>query len=234
MPFLTATWSHLLNVTFPVPPEVLLPHVPPGVELDVQNGHAFASVVAFDFLNTKVKGLKIPFHVNFPEINLRYYIKHNGRRGVMFWKELVPRYCIALVARRLYNEPYEAVPMVSSIQSDNGTHTLTHTFSCGGKEHNIIARFSDHRSLPPSDSVEYYFKEHDLGVGITRAGKPLQYEVKHPEWEIFNLEDYQLDVDFGVVYGKEWAFLAETVPHCALLAVGSAIEVFPPEPLPVK
>ncbi|MDX2249338.1 MAG: DUF2071 domain-containing protein [Bacteroidia bacterium] len=229
MPFLTATWSHLLNVTFPVPPEILLPHVPPGVELDVQDGHAFASVVAFDFLDTRVKGLKIPFHINFPEINLRYYIRHNGKRGVMFWKELVPKYCIAFVARRFYNEPYEAVPMSSAIYQEKNDHVLNHTFFYGGKSHNIMARFSDKKSLPPADSVEYYFKEHDLGIGVSHKGKPLQYEVRHPEWEIFKLKNYRLDIDFGLVYGKQWAFLANTTPHCALLAVGSKIEVFPPE-----
>ena len=86
-PFLTAEWKHLLNVTYRVPPELLIDKVPPGVELDIQDGTAFASVVAFDFLNTRVRGLTIPFHVNFPEINLRFYIKHQGKRGVMFWKE---------------------------------------------------------------------------------------------------------------------------------------------------
>lgn len=228
MAFLTAKWSHLLNVTFPVPPEVLLPHVPHGVELDIQNGNAFASVVAFDFFDTRVKGLKIPFHVNFPEINLRYYIKLNGKRGVMFWKELVPKYCIALVARRLYNEPYESVPMTSSLSDDNDLQVLNHTFSYGGKIHSITARFSAEKSLPPADSVDYYFKEHDLGVGVSHRGKPLQYEVRHPEWEVFHLKDYHLDMDFGMVYGEKWAFLANTKPHCALLAVGSHIEVFAP------
>ncbi|MEZ4772859.1 MAG: DUF2071 domain-containing protein [Bacteroidia bacterium] len=228
MAFLTAQWSHLLNVTFPVPPEVLLPHVPEGVELDVQNGNAFASVVAFDFLDTRVKGLKIPFHINFPEINLRYYIKLNGKRGVMFWKELVPKFCIAMVARRLYNEPYESVQMDSSISTENGLHVLDHIFSYGGKTHRITARFSTEKSLPPADSMDYYFKEHDLGVGVSHRGKPLQYEVRHPEWEVFQLKDYHLDIDFGLVYGKEWDFLANTKPLCALLAVGSAIEVFPP------
>ena len=226
-PFLTAEWKHLLNVTYRVPPELLIDKVPPGVELDIQDGTAFASVVAFDFLNTRVRGLTIPFHVNFPEINLRFYIKHQGKRGVMFWKEFVPKYCIALVAQKIYNEPYEATAMSSRIFSEGGANLLEHTFSYRKKDFRISARFTDEKTLPPSDSLAYYFKEHDLGVGVLRSGKSIQYEVKHPEWEVFNLLDYQLDLDFGCLYGNQWAFLADETPYCAILAEGSEVAVYP-------
>lgn len=226
-PFLTAHWSHLLNVTYQVPPEILLPMVPPEIELDVQDGYAFASVVAFDFLETRVRGITIPFHVNFPEINLRFYIKHNGRRGVMFWKELVPRYCIALVARRIYNEPYEATRMKSEITGSGESRRLVHEFRYGGKSHRITADFGSTLTIPEEGSVAHYFKEHELGVGVDHQGKTLQYEVKHPVWEVFDLKDYQLDMDFGAVYGEQWDFLKEAKPYTALLAKGSAIEVYP-------
>ena len=104
--FLTATWARLLNLTYGVDPKLLEPHVPPGVDLDVIDGQAFVSLVAFDFLDTKVKGIKLPFHVNFPEINLRYYLKYKGKTGVAFIKEFVPKFCIAFVADKIYNEPY--------------------------------------------------------------------------------------------------------------------------------
>ena len=128
--------------------------------------------MAFDFLNTKVKGIKIPFHVNFPEINLRYYIKHKGERGVMFWKELVPKHCIALVAKRVYNEPYEAAPMTSKITQQGEFKHLQHSFSYKGKPCNIEVLFSEETSLPAEDTLTHYFKEHDLGVGVSHSGKP--------------------------------------------------------------
>ena len=34
-------------------------------------------------------------------------------------------------------------------------------------------------------------------------------------------------MDFGHVYGEQWAFLADAEPHCACLAVGSEIAVYP-------
>jgi uncharacterized protein YqjF (DUF2071 family) len=47
------------------------------------------------FTNVRVLGVPVPFHRNFEEVNLRFYVRHydNGewKRGVVFIKELVPR-----------------------------------------------------------------------------------------------------------------------------------------------
>ncbi len=230
-PFLTANWNYLLNVTFPVPPKILADHVPPGVELDVQDGHAFASVVAFHFLDTRVKGLKIPFHVNFPEINLRYYVKYNGRRGVVFWRELVPKPAIAWVANGLYNEPYAPARMKVKLEDQQADKVLTHDFRYGGKQHQITARFGMETRVPAEDSIEHYFKEHDIGFGVNHFGKTLSYDVLHPRWAIYRLKSYELNLDYAALYGSQWAFLADTTPVAALVAEGSAVEVYPAQRL---
>lgn len=225
-PFLTANWRYLLNVTFRVPPEILLPHVPAGLTLDVRDGSAFASIVAFHFLDTRVKGLKIPGHVHFPEINLRYYVKWGERRGVVFWKELVPKPCIALVANRLYNEPYQATPMRVNLNHAGATRELVHHFQYGGQPQEIRARFGPSRSLPAEDSEAFYFQEHDIGFGRTHGGQTLSYDVIHPRWQVYDLKDYALDMDFARLYGPQWGFLAQAEPHCTALAEGSVVKVY--------
>src|SRR6266568_5120078 len=45
-PFLTARWSNLAILTWEVPPALLEPHLPAGLELDRRDGAAFASLVA--------------------------------------------------------------------------------------------------------------------------------------------------------------------------------------------
>ncbi|MEM6265283.1 MAG: DUF2071 domain-containing protein [Bacteroidota bacterium] len=226
-PFLTAHWANLLNITYQVPPDLLQPHVPDGVELDVQDGHAFASIVAFDFLNTRVKGIKVPFHVNFPEINLRFYVKYKGERGVVFIKELVPRYCIALVANRIYNEPYESCPMESQTLAEGGTLNIEHRFKYGEKNHQIKATAHSTLSTPVADSIIHYFKEHKWGFGKTHSGKTLRYEVQHPIWEVYDLTSWNLEMDFGEIYGPNWAFLGDAEPYAACLAKGSDVAVYP-------
>jgi hypothetical protein len=122
--FLTAEWRYLAMINYEIDPGVLLPFVPRGAELDARDNRAFVSVVGFLFLNTRVLGLPIPFHRDFEEINLRFYVRRRGpegwRRGVVFVKEIVPRWAIATVARIVYNENYVARQMSHRIDLKDG------------------------------------------------------------------------------------------------------------------
>ena len=114
-PFPTAEWRHLAMLNYEVDPVILSPLVPRGTELDRCNDKVFVSIVGFLFLNTRVLGIPIPFHRNFEEVNLRFYVRRKAdggwRRGVVFIKEIVPLLAIALTARYAYNENYVALPM---------------------------------------------------------------------------------------------------------------------------
>src|SRR3954471_19004784 len=113
--FLTARWSNLCLLTYAVPPALLEPRLPRGLSLDLRDGQAFVSLVAFDFLDTRVLGVPWPGYRNFPEINLRFYVRHREERGVVFVREFVPRRLVAFLARAIYGEPYVAARMTSQI-----------------------------------------------------------------------------------------------------------------------
>src|ERR1700731_1163281 len=111
-------------LNFPAVPKSVPPPVPPGTEIDFENGETFLSVVGFLFLDTRVLGLPIPLHRDFEEVNLRFYVRRKNvddwRRGVAFVRELVPRQAIAVVARTFYGEPYSALPMRHSLEHRDG------------------------------------------------------------------------------------------------------------------
>lgn len=198
----------------------------------MQDGSAFASVVAFDFLETRMRGqLKVPGHVRFPEINLRFYVKHRGQRAVVFWKELVPRFCIAFIANRLYNEPYYSTPMHSELRTEGGISYLRHEFTWQNKPQRISLQFEGEPSFPAPDSRTYYFQEHSLGFGQSHRGQTRYYEVIHPAWRVWEVKGLRLEMDFAHLYGPQWAFLAEATPHCMALAEGSSVAVYPSRPL---
>ena len=121
--FLTAEWRHLAMLNFAVDPKLLEPLIPPGTELDFHDGETFVSVVGFMFLRTRLVGLPIPFHRNFEEVNLRFYVRRRApegwRRGVVFVRELVPRRAIAFVARVFYDEPYLGEPVEVDVDRDH-------------------------------------------------------------------------------------------------------------------
>jgi uncharacterized protein YqjF (DUF2071 family) len=108
--FLSATWQNLVMLNYEVDPSILKKHLPIYTEVDLFEGKALVSVVGFLFNNTRVFGIRWPFHTNFDEVNLRYYLKHfdgkKWKRGVGFVSEIVTKPIIANIANTLYNEHY--------------------------------------------------------------------------------------------------------------------------------
>jgi len=232
-PFLTAEWKNLILLTYAVNPAVLEPYLPKGLELDLYKGKAFVSFVAFEFLNTKVKGIPIPFHINFPEVNLRFYVRHKDkegeeRRGVVFIKELVPKFMIALVANKVYNEPYQAVPMKGTSALEDSKLVMRYEMKIGSEKFSWKFIAKNEPYFPAEDSTEQFFKEHEWGFGTNHKGQLMHYQVEHPVWKIYPLEErFELKVDFGSIYGEQWSFLNLQIPYNIMVAEGSPIKVFP-------
>jgi hypothetical protein len=226
-PFLTAKWHNLFLATYAVPPSLLEPRLPSGLTLDLRDGDAFVSLVAFEFLDTRVLGIGWPGYRNFAELNLRFYVKHGNERGVVFIREFVPQRLIAWIAKWVYNEPYLAAPITALKQETDERIELTYRLQYGGKEQRIAVMGRKPALRPNEDSLEHFFKEHKWGFGVTRSGRALRYEVWHPEWDVYSVEQYRLEFDYGAVYGNEWAFLSEATPVSTILAAGSDIRVYP-------
>jgi uncharacterized protein len=225
--FLTATWSHLINLSFAVPDELLLPLLPKGLELDRYDGKAHVTLAAFDFLETRVRGVKVPFHINFPEVNLRFYVHHNGRRGVVFIREYVPKHCIALIAHRVYNEPYVSFPMESKLlpQAD-GSLRLLHQIWKDKDEFALEVLVSGEETIPGPETTAHFFKEHEWGFGRDKKGETVVYRVEHPLWATRDIDVQRLTFDFEKLYGPEWKWLNGRLPDHALYCAGSPIKVY--------
>lgn len=226
-PFLTAEWSNLCIITYPVDPQFIERLIPSWLDADTRDGQAFVSLVAFQFMQTKVFGVSWPGFRDFPELNLRVYVRHGSKRGVYFVREFVPQRLVAWLARSLYNEPYLAAPLTGVVSQVDGQIVANYQLSFGGRANTIAVRADSVSYLPDDGSLEHFFKEHSWGFGRTRAGKPLLYEVTHPVWNIYPIEKMSVDLDWSAVYGVEWAFLQSSEPVSAVLAEGSPISVFP-------
>lgn len=226
-PFLTARWTNLILANYAVESALLEPHLPPGCELDTLDGSALLSLVAFDFLDTKVFGVAWPFHTDFPEVNLRFYIRHEGRRGVCFIKELVPKEIIAWAARAIYNEPYEVAQMSSRVRESADAREVDHLFRMGDATGSVHVVTDATPTTPTSDSEAHFFKEHELGVGKSRRGELLTYKVDHPVWAAFRVRSHAIQVDFAGIYGRKWRVLERLEPRSVLCAEGSEVSVYP-------
>jgi uncharacterized protein YqjF (DUF2071 family) len=226
-PFLTARWTNLFLASYAVPQALLEKRLPPGLALDTRDGNAFVSLVAFEFLDTRVLGLPWPGYRNFAELNLRFYARHGGERGVVFVREFVPLRLVAWLARLIYNEPYLAAPLTAARQEDEQSLTMNFRLHFGGRDHAITVTGCKPPFCPGPDSDEHFFKEHRWGFGISRRGRGLRYEVEHPTWDVYPVRSFAIDLDWKLVYGPEWEFLAGRQPLSTVLAAGSPVRVFP-------
>lgn len=225
--FLTAQWRNLILANFAVPEDLLRPLVPPGCTIDQRDGVCWASLVGFQFLDTRVLGVGWPGFRHFPEWNLRFYVSHEGRRGVCFVREFVPQWTVATLARVIYNEPYRAARMSMKVGEWPGALSATYTVRWADRVHTLHAAGEKQAVRPPADSLEHWFKEHSWGFGTSRRGKLIRYEVNHPEWDVYPVREFRFDVDWALMYGPEWAPMNGVQPASVVFAVGSEISVYP-------
>ena len=225
--FLTAEWLYVLGVTYAASHELLEPHLPRGAQLDTLEGSPRVSIVAFHFRRTRLRGVPIPLHVNFGEINLRFYVRLHDRRAVVFIREIVSRPAIAVIAKLTYNEPYRTIRMRDEVLTrDDGLVGVRHSF--GRDLRNRLEAWADPEPIVPAeDSAAYWLTHHDLGVGRARDGSARSYEVDHPVWALHAVRSLDVDVDFGALYGAQWAFLAGAEPSHVTLAQGSGVSITP-------
>ena len=224
--FLTAEWRDLVVANYEVDPALLADRVPLGTKLDLHEGRCFVSLVGFMFLNTRVLGIPIPGHVNFEEVNLRFYVKRELpdeiRRGVCFIKEIVPRRAICYVARTFYGEPYEVWRM-SNERSDLGA---VYEWWRGEDRHRLSVETGKNTGVPAAGSHGEFIIEHYWGYTKRGSDHTDEYKVEHPKWELHEVVDRRIKVEFGGVYGYEFEFLSAAQPYSILFARGSEIAVY--------
>jgi uncharacterized protein YqjF (DUF2071 family) len=236
-PFLTAEWRHLAMLNWPVSPDLLAPHVPAGCELDLFDGAAYISVVAFLFENTRVFGVPVPAHRTFEEINLRFYVRRivdgEVRRGVSFLREFVPRHAVAALARWLYNEPYRTVPMDSLI--DGGLEPGTIARRVWYQAFDLEIEVETNGSAMPlaPGSIEEFIAEHYWGYTAQRDGSTIEYRVEHPRWRVARALGASVTGDLSAAYGPAFGAVLADPPESAWVADGSEVTVFAAEDVAV-
>jgi uncharacterized protein YqjF (DUF2071 family)/predicted DCC family thiol-disulfide oxidoreductase YuxK len=232
-PFLTAYWSNLIVCNYEIAPEILQPYLPAGTELDLFQNKAFISVIAFHFQDTKFLGAFPTFPaVHFEEINLRFYVRRtvNGevRRGVVFIKEVVPSRFIALVARTLYNEPYQALPMS---RDDAAFHPkrggrIAYIASHNDQRIEVSATTRGEQQPLKQGSVEHFILEHYWGYTGRENYTTSEYRVAHPSWQYWATESVSVSPQLLSLYPEVFHSALQKPPHSTFVACGSPVSVY--------
>ena len=233
--FLSARWEYLAMFNYVVDPQIVQKHVPPGTEIDYFDGKALVSIVGFLFNDTKVLGIRWPFHVNFEEANLRYYIRrHDGtqwRRGVGFVSEIVPKPLVASMANLLYNEHYSTAKMSHQIIENTDNLFVEYSWKKRNQHMNVIRVNAkpELQDIKEGSEAEFIF-EHYFGYNQFTPTSTIEYSVAHPRWKVYPVTSFSIDCDIERLYGSDFVpYIANKQPHSVFLAKGSSVTVKMPQ-----
>lgn len=227
--FLKAKWQHLAMINFVVDPAILIPHLPFATELDFYNNKTLVSVVGFMFNDTRVFGFRWPFHTNFEEVNLRFYVRHfdgkKWKRGVVFFSEIVPRRIIATMANVLYREHYLTKRMKHVISLDNDQIDLSYKWKHARRWNSIDVTADNSLSDIISGSEEEFIFEHYWGYNKYDSSTTIEYGVEHDMWQVHKVNKWKLDCDVESLYGREFVPYLSVEPSSVFLAKGSDVVI---------
>lgn len=232
--FLSATWENLAMINFEVDPSILRRYLPAYTELDLFEGKALISVVGFLFNNTKVMGMQWPWHTNFDEVNLRFYVKyfdgHQWKRGAAFISEIVAKPIIATTANLLYNEHYSTAKMFHNIRLVNDKLLVEYNWKKKKKSWNSIEIQATNQlqDILPGSEAEFIL-EHYYGYNELNKNTTIEYAVEHARWQLYPVTSCLLKCDVAQLYGVAFVpFIKNVAPHSVFLAKGSDIIVRKP------
>jgi uncharacterized protein len=227
--FLRAKWLNLIMVNYEIDPAILRPYIPAYTELDHYNGTHYVSLVGFLFKDTKLKGIPVPFHRTFEEINLRFYVRQKEndkwKRGVVFLREIVALPAITVMANLIYKEHYE-------------THKTKHVWNLGQEEWQVeyywkLQNEMNHVKVAAASSsypIEQGTEEEFIAIqnwGYTKIDdqKTSIYQVHHPNWLIHPVRHYHVQCNIENMYGAKFVEPLRHLPKSVFLAEGSDISV---------
>lgn len=212
-----------------IDPALLAGYLPAGTELDFYEGKCFVSLIGFMFEETAIRGIRIPFHINFEEVNLRFYVRYNDagtwKRGAVFIKEIVPKRAITFVANTLYNEKYITLPMKHYYNSGAHEISLGYHWRYKGIWNKLEAVAEKENAAMQPGSKEEFIAEHYWGYSRYNALTTFEYGVEHEPWLVHKVKGFVVDCDFEKLYGPAFGFLNSSKPDSVFMAKGSPIAI---------
>ena len=178
-------WSNLAFLHWPVPEAVLRPLIPSELSIDTFDGTAWLGIVPFRMEGTQHRLLPpIPTATNFPELNVRTYVRHRDRTGVWFFSLDAASRLAVWGARTMFNLPYFTADMqIRTVENE-----ILYTTSRKG-EHSL-GRFDGKYApagpsfIPTPGSLEYWLTERYCLFGQQRSGAVYYIDIHHPPWAL--------------------------------------------------
>ncbi|WP_426060445.1 YqjF family protein [Hymenobacter sp. B1770] len=187
-PLLRQEWGDLLFMHWPVPAELLQPHLPPRLQIDTYDGMAWLAVVPFRMSKVRTRvSPPVPGANEFLELNVRTYVHLDGVPGVWFFSLDATNALAVWAARTFFNLPYLRATM--SLESPNPQlrQFKAERKHSGMPEATFRATWTIGAPLPPPepDSLAFFLTERYCLYASNKACTKLyRGRVAHAPWPL--------------------------------------------------
>ena len=183
---MTQSWHDLLFAHWPVDANALRPHVPKGFEIDTFDGQAWIGIIPFHMTNVAPRGVPaLPWVSAFPELNVRTYVRVNGRPGIWFFSLDAANPVAVGIARTLVHLPYFTASMTVE-EKEGWIEYRSQRSSSKGAPAEFAARYRPTAAVsPPVDgTLEHFLTERYCLFTVDDAFHPYSLDIHHPRWPL--------------------------------------------------
>jgi uncharacterized protein YqjF (DUF2071 family) len=182
---MTQTWLHLLFAHWPVAPDVMRPLVPAAFDIDLFDGQAWIGIVPFYMTNVAPRFVpSLPWVSEFPELNVRTYVRVGDRPGVFFFSLDAGSALAVHTARTLLNLPYYSASMTVTPRTEGIAYESRRDASRRPAEFQAVYGPAGEVFTAARGSLEYFLTERYCLYHLTRRGRPYRLEIHHPPWQL--------------------------------------------------
>lgn len=180
-------WNNALFFHYKIDKELLKNLVPENLEIDLINGEAWISVVAFTMEKIRPRFLpSISFISDFGEINVRTYVTRDNKPGVYFLSIEAEKLFSTLLAKSFSGLPYEK----SNIQQTRNSYHANHPT----KEFSLTADYHIGMKIKHKKEIDLFLTERYC-LYLNKGNDLFRYEIQHLPWKLnqLELEYFQLE-----------------------------------------
>lgn len=188
IPLIQMQWRHLLFVSWAMEPGDLKARLPQGLELDLHEGQAWVSLVAFENRGVRLRGAPRFMGVDLPELNLRTYVKKDGVPGVWFLSLDADGMISVLGARFAFALPYHRA-RITLEEHDGGFRFESERRDPGAAPASFSATYRPvgDEEVPRPGSLDHFLLERYRLYAKTPFGLG-RVEVRHEPWGVQRVE----------------------------------------------
>ncbi|HZO17608.1 MAG TPA: DUF2071 domain-containing protein [Gemmatimonadaceae bacterium] len=179
-------WTNVLFAHWSVATEALRPLVPSSLEIDTFNGEAWVGVLPFHMSNVRPRGIPpLPGVSAFHELNVRTYVRRNGRPGVWFFSLDASNALAVRAARAAVSLPYFDASMLMRVQADGSIHYRSDRTHRGARPAGFEATYRGEGPVRPAEpgTLEHFLVERYVLFSEAPTGM-IDVKIAHEAWPL--------------------------------------------------